>query len=413
MDVVLQNEALDIEDIRRDFPILNTRVNGKTLVYFDNAATSQKPCAVIDSISDYYAEYNSNVHRGVHHLSQKATDALESSRAKISKHLNAAKSSEIIFTRGTTESINLVASSLGWGMVQSHHNIVISGLEHHSNIVPWQLLCERSGATLRVLPILDSGALDLSKLPDLLDENTFLVSLSHISNSLGTINPVKEVIKKAHEAGALVMLDGAQSIPHLSVDVQDLDVDFYAFSGHKTYGPTGIGVLYGKESLLDKLPPYQGGGEMISSVSFEKSTYADLPFKFEAGTPNISGGIGLGVALDYINGLGLSNIRNREQELLNYATKQLSELGDIRFIGQAPQKTSVISFLMGNHHPYDVGMILDKLGVAVRTGHHCTQPVMDRFGIPGTVRASLSFYNTIEEIDIMIDALRRAQKMLG
>lgn len=403
----------NLDLVRKDFPILSSEINGKPLVYFDNAATSQKPSVVIDVVSRYYAEMNSNVHRGVHHLSQVATNALEASREKIRAHLNAAHTREIIFTRGATESINLVASGIGQATVKAHHNIIISALEHHSNIVPWQMLCERTGAELRVIPITDSGELQLNALDQLLDEHTYLVTVNHISNSLGTINPVKEIIAKAHAAGALVLIDGAQSVPHMPVNLRELNADFYTFSGHKTYGPTGIGILYGKEALLEELPPYQGGGEMISTVTFEKTTYADLPFKFEAGTPNIAGGIALGTALDYMNTIGLDNIQAQEADLLKYGTESLLNMGDVRIVGEAPEKASVISFLMGDLHPYDVGMIVDKLGIALRTGHHCTQPVMDRFGIPGTLRASFAFYNTREEIDLMISALMRASKMLG
>lgn len=413
MHTRVSTSGLDIEKVRRDFPILSTEVNGRPLVYFDNAATSQKPQVVIDAIARYYSELNSNVHRGVHHLSQLATDALEGSRETVRKHLNAASIQEIIFTRGTTESINLVASGLGQGMVQKGDNIIVSELEHHSNIVPWQMLCQRTGAELRVIPITDSGELDLTVLDGLLDARTRLLAVNHISNSLGTINPVKEIIRRAHDAGALVLIDGAQSIPHMAVDVTDLDADFYAFSGHKAYGPTGIGVLYGKQALLEKLPPYQGGGEMISSVSFNETTYAELPFKFEAGTPNIAGGIVLGKALDYLNETDLDLIHEAEEDLLHYGTEQLKAMGGVRIVGEAKKKASVISFLMDGLHPYDVGMILDKLGIALRTGHHCTQPIMDRFGIPGTLRASFAFYNTRAEIDRMIEGLDRARNMLS
>lgn len=413
MHTRVSTSGLDIEKVRRDFPILNTEVNGRPLVYFDNAATSQKPQVVIDAIARYYSELNSNVHRGVHHLSQLATDALEGSHETVRKHLNAASIQEIIFTRGTTESINLVASGLGQGMVQKGDNIIVSELEHHSNIVPWQMLCQRTGAELRVIPITDSGELDLTVLDSLLDSRTRLLAVNHISNSLGTINPVKEIIRQAHDAGALVLIDGAQSIPHMAVDVTDLDADFYAFSGHKAYGPTGIGILYGKQSLLEQLPPYQGGGEMISSVSFSETTYAELPFKFEAGTPNIAGGIVLGKALDYLNETGLDLIHEAEDDLLHYGTEQLKAMGGVRIVGEAKKKASVISFLMDGLHPYDVGMILDKLGIALRTGHHCTQPIMDRFEIPGTLRASFAFYNTRAEIDRMIEGLDRARNMLS
>ncbi len=413
MTTAVSNARFDIDLIRKDFPILDREINGKPLVYFDNAATSQKPRVVIEAIRDYYSEINSNVHRGVHHLSQLATDALEGSREKIRKHLNAARSREIIFTRGTTESINLVASGMSKEMVKDGDNIVISAMEHHSNIVPWQMLCERTGAQLRVIPMSDKGELRINQLDHLIDRRTRMVAVNHISNSLGTINPVKEIIDRAHAAGAWVLIDGAQSVPHMKVDVRALNADFYVFSGHKTFGPTGIGVLFGKENLLEKLPPYQGGGEMISSVSFEKTTYADLPFKFEAGTPNIAGGIALGTAIDFINNTGLEYSQKQEADLLDYATRQLKALGEVRIIGEAENKTSVISFLVGDLHPYDVGMILDKLGIALRTGHHCTQPVMDQFKIPGTLRASFAFYNTKKEIDCMIEALDRAKKMLS
>lgn len=413
MTTNVSEAGFDVDLIRKDFPILNRKVNGKPLVYFDNAATSQKPQVVIDAISSYYSEINSNVHRGVHHLSQIATDALEGSRETIRQHLNASRAHEIIFTRGTTESINLVASGMGQGMVKNGDNIVISAMEHHSNIVPWQMLCERTGAQLRVIPMSERGELQMEQLDNLLDSRTRMVAVNHISNSLGTINPVKEIIDRAHKAGAWALIDGAQSVPHMKVDVTALDADFYTFSGHKTFGPTGIGVLYGKESLLEQLPPYQGGGEMISSVSFEKTTYADLPFKFEAGTPNIVGGIVLGTAIDYINDIGLHYIQEQEADLLDYGTSQLKAMGDVRIIGEAEKKTSVISFLVGELHPYDMGMILDKLGIAMRTGHHCTQPIMDQFKIPGTLRASFAFYNTREEIDRMIEALARAKKMLS
>lgn len=413
MNSEVHPREFNLKQIRKEFPILQSMVNDKPLVYFDNAATSQKPNAVIKAINRYYSEINSNVHRGVHHLSQLATSELEASREIVQNHLNAKHNREIIFTRGTTESINLVASSIGLSLVRNHHNIIISGLEHHSNIVPWQMLCERTGAELRVIPISEKGELQLDTFTELLDEHTFLVSINHISNSLGTINPVKEIIAQAHSAGALVMIDGAQSVPHMPVDVRDLDADFYTFSGHKTFGPTGIGVLYGKEELLEIMPPYQGGGEMISTVTFEKTTYADLPFKFEAGTPNIAGGIGLGVSIDYINEIGLANIQDQEADLLQYGTNELLKMGGVRIIGEAANKASVISFLVDDLHPYDVGMIVDKLGIAVRTGHHCTQPVMDYFNIPGTIRASFAFYNTREEIDLMILALERARQMLS
>ena len=413
MNTKVQEARFDIESVRQDFPILHREVNGRPLVYFDNAATSQKPQVVIDAISRYYAELNSNVHRGVHHLSQLATEELEESRSKVRRHINAASDSEIIFTRGTTEGINLVAQGLTQNIVGRGDNVLITAMEHHSNIVPWQMLCERTGAELRVLPMSERGELVLEKLDELLDERTRLVAFNHISNTLGTINPAKTIIEKAHAAGALTLVDGAQSIPHMPVDVQSLDADFYVFSGHKAFGPTGIGVLYGKEAILEDLPPYQGGGEMISSVSFEKTTYADLPFKFEAGTPNIAGGIVLGTALDYINRVGLSHIQQQEADLLDYGTTRLEEFGGVRIIGEAENKASVISFLVDDLHPYDMGMILDKLGIAMRTGHHCTQPIMDQLAIPGTLRASFAFYNSREEIDLMMEGLDRARAMLS
>lgn len=407
-------QEFPIEKIRADFPILHQEVNGKPLVYFDNAASTQKPQVVIDAIAGYYGTINSNVHRGVHTLSQRATDAFEASRETVRKHLNAAKAHEIIFTKGTTDSINLVAHSLGQGMIKAGDEVIVSHLEHHSNIVPWQMLCERVGAELKVIPINERGELDQEAYAQLLNAKTRLVAVNHISNALGTINPVKEMIALAHEAGALFLVDGAQSIPHMKVDVQDLDADFYTFSGHKIFGPTGIGVLYGKEAWLEEMPPYQGGGEMIAEVSFAKTTYAGLPHKFEAGTPHIEGGIVLGTAIDYVNSIGLDAIAAYEQELLHYGTEQLkARFADARIIGEAEAKTSVISFLLGDIHPYDLGVILDKLGVAVRTGHHCTQPIMQYFGIPGTIRASFAFYNTKSEIDQMMDALERAHNMLA
>lgn len=404
---------LDIKAIRSQFPILHQKVNGKDLVYFDNGATSQKPQVVIDALSNYYSTINSNVHRGVHHLSQLATDAMEQSRDKIASHVNSQKREEIIFTKGTTDAINLLANGLGKYWIKKDDEIIVSALEHHSNIVPWQMLCEQNGAILKVIPFNPQGELNIEAYKNLLSDRTKLVTVNHISNALGTINPVKEIISLAHDYDALVLVDGAQAVPHMKVDVQDLDVDFYAFSGHKMLGPTGIGVLYGKEDLLEKLPPYQGGGEMIKTVSFTKTTYAGLPHKFEAGTPNISGAIGLGVAVDYLNNLGLDNIYAYENELLIYGTEQLSTFDKMRFIGEAKNKASVISFLLGEIHPYDIGVILDKLGVAVRTGHHCTQPIMEEFKIPGTVRASFAFYNTKEEIDILVAGLKKAEMMLS
>lgn len=407
------HEIIDVEKIRNDFPILATTVNGKPLVYFDNAATSQKPWPVIKAIENYYTQLNSNVHRGVHHLSQKATDAFEASRRKLANFIHAKNDYEVIFTKGTTDSINLVAHSFGKQFVQPGDSIIISALEHHSNIVPWQLLCEDRQATLKVIPINEKGELLMDDFKAMLDEKVKLVAVNYVSNSLGTINPVREIIRLAHEQNIPVLLDAAQAVQHIGIDVQELDVDFLAFSGHKVYGPTGIGILYGKESWLNQMPPYQGGGEMIKTVSFEKTTFNDLPFKFEAGTPNIEAAICLGAAVDYINEIGLENINRYEHELLEYATEQLSTVEGIRFIGTAEQKASVVSFLINEVHPYDIGVILDKLGIAVRTGHHCTQPLMDFFGIPGTVRASFAFYNTREEIDVLVAAVKRAAVMFA
>lgn len=404
-------KTLDVTAIRADFPILSQEVNGKPLVYFDNAATTQKPQVVIDAISNYYQSKNANVHRGVHHLSQVATDAFEQTREAVRKHLNARYTHEIIFTRGTTESINLVASSFT-KFVSAGDNIIISAIEHHSNIVPWQLLAERTGAVLRIIPANEKGELEIDALDSLLDERTKLVAVNHISNTLGTINPVKEIIAKAHAAGAAILIDGAQALPHLVVDVQELDADFYAFSGHKVYGPTGVGVLYGKEEWLEKLPPYQGGGEMIKEVTLTKSTWADLPHKFEAGTPHIEGVIALKPAIDYINSIGLDAIAAYEHELLAYGTEKLMSIDGLQIIGTAAQKASVISFVVDETHPYDIGMILDKLGIAVRTGHHCTQPIMEHFGVSGTVRASFAFYNTLQEVDVLVEGVNRALKML-
>lgn len=402
----------DIDSIRGDFPILKTKVNGHPLVYLDNGATTQKPQSVIDAITAYYTQMNSNVHRGVHHLSQLATDAYEVTRRKLAKFVNAAHDYEVILTNGTTHSINLVATCYGKRFVNEGDEIVITAMEHHSNIVPWQMLCEERGAKLRVIPINDQGELDMDAYRSMINEKVRMVSITYVSNTLGTLNPVREIIKLAHDFDIPVLIDGAQAIQHLQVDVQALDVDFFAFSGHKMYGPTGVGVLYGKEKWLDQLPPYQGGGDMIKEVKFEKTIYNDLPFKFEAGTPNIEAGICLAAAIDYINTVGMNQIALYETELLKYATKALSEIEEIRFIGTAKEKCSVISFLVNGAHPYDVGVILDKLGVAVRTGHHCTQPLMDRFGIPGTVRASIAMYNTKEDIDRLVAAVQKAASML-
>ena len=403
---------LDIPKIRAEFPILSQTVNGKPLVYFDNGATSQKPQVVIDAISKYYQEINANIHRGVHTLSQLATDAYEESRTKIQKHINAKQTNEVIFTSGTTHSVNIIAAGFA-ALLKSGDEVLVSALEHHSNIVPWQMLCERSGAVLKVIPMNESGELIQSEYQKLLSSKTKIVAVNHISNALGTINPIREMIQKAHEVGAAVLIDGAQAVPHLKPDVQDLDCDFYVFSGHKMCGPTGTGILYGKESLLNKLPPYQGGGEMIASVSFEKTTYAELPHKFEAGTPNIAGGIVLGVAVDYMNSIGFDNIAKQELELLNYGTKKLLEIEGLKIFGTAKEKTSVISFNIDGIHPYDIGTIIDKKGIAVRTGHHCAQPIMDYYQIPGTIRASFAFYNTKEEIDVMVEAIKKAKTMLS
>ena len=403
---------IDIQKIRADFPILSQQINGKPLVYFDNAATSQKPQVVLDAIARYYSEINSNIHRGVHTLSQLATDAYEASRIKIQKHLNAQFSHEVLFTSGSTFGINLVTNGFT-SILKAGDEVLVSALEHHSNIVPWQMLCERTGAVLKVIPMNNYGELIQSEYEKLLSEKTKIVTVNHISNALGTINPIKEMIAKAHKVGAAVLIDGAQAAPHLIPDVQDLDCDFYVFSGHKICGPTGTGILYGKEAWLNKLPPYQGGGEMIKEVSFEKTTYADLPFKFEAGTPNIAGGIVLGVAIDYLNEIGFDNIQQQEKMLLHYGTEKLSEIEGLKIYGTSTAKTSVISFNIEGIHPYDIGTIIDKKGIAVRTGHHCAQPIMNFFEIPGTIRASFSFYNTVEEIDVMVDAIKKAQIMLS
>ena len=406
------NAMFNVEAIRKDFPILSRKVNGKPLVYFDNAATSQTPKQVIDVIVDYYSNYNANIHRGVHTLSQEATDLYEQARLKIQSHFNAKFSHEIIFTSGTTHSINLVANGFS-SLLKKGDDIIVSALEHHSNIVPWQMLCERTGATLKVIPMNEEGELIMSEFDTLLSKNTKLVFVNHISNALGTINPIEYIIEEAHKIGAAVLIDGAQSTPHIKPDVQALDADFYVTSAHKICGPTGVGMLYGKESWLKKLPPYQGGGEMIAEVSFEKTTYADLPHKFEAGTPNICGGIAFGAAIDYMNGIGFENIAAYENELLEYGTTKLLEIEGLKIYGTSKHKTSVISFNLKGIHPYDVGTILDKLGIAVRTGHHCAQPIMDFYKIPGTVRASFAFYNTKAEIDTFIEAVKKAKMMLS
>ncbi len=401
----------NVHTVRKDFPILNEKVNGKQLVYFDNGATSQKPQTVIDSLDEYYSKYNANIHRGVHHLSQVATLAYEDARATISNYLGADHTHEIIFTKGTTDGINLVAFSFG-ELMQKGDEIIISAMEHHSNIVPWQMLCERKGCVLRVIPMFENGELDLEAYENMLSEKTKLVSVTHISNALGTINPIKKMIAQAHKVGAKFLVDGAQSVQHMPVNVKDLNCDFFVLSGHKIFAPTGVGILYGKEEILNQMPPYQGGGDMIATVSFEKTTYNVLPHKFEAGTPHIAGGIGLGEAFRYLESLDMEGLQNHESELLSYATERLKEIDGIKFYGQAKEKASVVSFLVEGTHPYDVGTLLDKMGVAVRTGHHCTQPIMDFYQIPGTIRASFAFYNTKEEVDVMIDALKRAIDML-
>lgn len=403
---------MDINKIREDFPILNQLIYKKPLIYFDNAATTQKPIQVIDVISNYYKEYNSNVHRGVHYLSQKATNEMERGREVVKDFLNASSLQEIIFTRGTTEAINLVAHSFSKQFLKSGDEIIISTLEHHSNIVPWQMACEEFGATLRVIPIAEDGSLLMDEFEKLITSRTKIISITHISNALGVINPIKEIIKIAHAHNIPVMVDGAQSSQHLKIDVQDLDCDFFCFSGHKLYGPTGIGILYGKEKWLNAMPPYQGGGEMIAQVTFEKTTYNELPFKFEAGTPDISGIIGLTRAIEYVTAIGLNQIANYEADLLNYATQRISQIPNVKIYGTAPTKASVLSFLIGNIHPLDLGTLLDKMGIAIRTGHHCAQPLMNRFNIPGTLRASFAIYNTKEEIDSFIEAIERASLLL-
>ncbi len=408
---LMTQTTIDVLKIREDFPILNREVNGKPLVYLDNAATSQTPIQVINAIVDYYSNYNANIHRGVHALSQEATDKYEAAREKIRAHYNASESKEIIFTSGTTHSINLVANGFS-SLLNKGDEVLVTAMEHHSNIVPWQMLCERTGAHLKVIPMNLDGVLVMDAYHDLLSDKTKLVFCNHVSNALGTVNPIAEIIEAAHSVGAAVLVDGAQAAPHIKADFQRLDVDFYTVSAHKICGPTGVGMLYGKKEWLQKLPPYQGGGEMIAEVTFEKTTYADLPHKFEAGTPNICGGIAFGAALDYMNSIGFDNIANYEAELLTYATKQLLTIEGLKIYGIAKEKTGVISFNIEGVHPYDIGTILDKLGIAVRTGHHCAQPIMDFFKIPGTVRASFSFYNTKEEIDSLVSGVKRAAQML-
>lgn len=408
---VLQKIPFNIEQIRAQFPTLKRKVYGKQLVYLDNGATSQKPQIVIDAISNYYENENSNIHRGVHLLSQEATTAYENARTIVQKYINAAHDHEIIFTKGTTDGINLVASSFG-ELLNAGDEIMISAMEHHSNIVPWQLLCERKKCILKVVPISTSGELLMDEFDSLLSSKTKLVAITHISNALGTINPIEEIITKAHSFGAKVLIDGAQSIQHTTVDVQALNCDFFVFSSHKIFGPTGVGVLYGKEAILNSMPPYQGGGDMIAKVSFEKTTYNELPFKFEAGTPHISGGIATGVALQFLASLDIEAIKKHEAELLDYAQTELLKIEGVRIIGTAKNKASVASFIVEGMHPFDIGTLLDKQGIAVRTGHHCTQPLMDFFEIPGTIRASFAFYNTKEEIDLFIMALKRSVSML-
>ena len=407
-----QNTVFNVQEIRKDFPILNRKINGKPLVYFDNAATSQTPQQVIDVIANYYSNYNANIHRGVHQLSQEATDQYEEARQKIQKHFNAKHAHEIIFTSGTTHGINLVAHGFG-ELLKKNDVVLVSALEHHSNIVPWQMLCEKTGALLKVIPMTPEGELNMDEFETLLQLNPKLVFVNHISNALGTINPIEKIISKAHKVGAAVLIDGAQACPHIKSDVQALDVDFYVTSAHKMCGPTGVGMLYAKEEWLKKLPPYQGGGEMISDVTFEKTTYADLPHKFEAGTPNICGGIGFGAAIDYMNNIGFEHIAAYENELLHYATEKLQSIDGLKIYGTSNNKTSVISFNIDGVHAYDIGTIIDKLGIAIRTGQHCAQPIMDFYGISGTARASFAFYNTKEEIDLLVAALKKAKMMLS
>ncbi|MDA9252882.1 cysteine desulfurase [Flavobacteriaceae bacterium] len=403
--------TLDVAAIRKDFPILSRKVHGQDLVYLDNAATSQTPLAVIEAITHYYSYYNANIHRGVHSLSQEATEAYEQARIKVQKHFNAAHAYEVILTAGTTHSINIVASGFE-ALLKAGDELLVSALEHHSNIVPWQMAAEKTGAVLKVIPMLIDGTLDMAAFHAMISPATKLVFCNHVSNALGTVNPIQEIIGAAHAVGAAVLIDGAQAAPHIQADVQALDIDFYVVSAHKICGPTGVGMLYGKEKWLEKLPPYQGGGEMIATVSFEKTTYAGLPHKFEAGTPNISGGIAFGAALDYMHGIGFDKIAAYEQELLVYATKALLGIEGLEIYGTAAEKTAVVSFNIKGLHPYDIGSILDQMGIAVRTGHHCAQPIMDYYSIPGTVRASFSFYNTFEEIDRLVSGVQKAKDML-
>lgn len=405
--------SIDIQRIREDFPILKKEIYGRPLVYLDNAATTQKPSCVVEMIEKGYYDCNANIHRGVHFLSQQATEAHESARKVVQRFINAEHPHEVIFTRGTTEAINLVAHSFGLGLCKEGDEIIVSQMEHHSNIVPWQLIREIRGIKLRVVPFDEKGVLLVDEYRKLFSEKTKMVAITHVSNALGTVNPIRHLVEIAHSQGVPVLVDGAQSVPHCKIDVQDLDVDFLAFSGHKIYGPTGIGVLYGKEKWLEKLPPYQGGGEMIKKVTFEKTTYNELPFKFEAGTPDYIGSTALAAALDYVSEIGMENIAAHEKELLSYAMLRMREVDGLRFVGESPEKSGLISFLLGNIHPYDTGSILDKLGVAVRTGHHCAEPVMDAFGIEGTVRASFAIYNTKEEVDVLIAGLERVNKMFN
>ena len=408
----IADHVLDIKKIREDFPILQTKVYGKPLVYFDNAATTQKPKSVLQTLEQYYTGYNSNVHRGVHLLSQQATEAYEEARKKIAAYINAEHTHEVIFTKGTTNSINLVAHTFGRKFLKAGDEVLISAMEHHSNIVPWQIICEEKNAVLKVVPINERGELKMDAFDAMLTPKVKIIAVTYVSNSLGTINPVREIIQKAHTLNIPVLLDAAQAVQHMPVDVQELDVDFIAFSGHKMYGPTGIGILYGKEKWLNEIPPYEGGGDMIKNVTFAKTTYNDLPFKFEAGTPDISGAIALGAAVDYIQQVGIHAIEQAEEELISYAYQQLSGIPSLRFIGDAKHRAGAISFLVGNIHPFDLGEILDKQGIAVRTGHHCTQPLMDLFNIPGTARASFAFYNTKAEVDELIKGIEKAKKML-
>ena len=414
--VAIKDEAqtgYDLARVREDFPILKELIHGKPLVYLDNAATSQKPLRVINAERDYYLHLNANIHRGVHDLSQRATDAFEGARGKARQFVNAAKKEEIIFVRGATEAINLVAASYGRAKLKAGDEIIVSEMEHHSNIVPWQMACEATGAVLRVIPISDSGELDMDAYAKLLSERTKIVAVTHVANALGSITPIKKITQMAHAAGAVVLVDGAQAAPHIAIDVQDIGCDFYALSGHKIYGPTGIGILYGKEALLESMPPYQGGGDMIRTVSFKKTTYNVLPYKFEAGTPFIAGGIGLGAAIDYLNELGLDSIASHEHDLLEYATALAHDVASLKIIGTAKEKASVFSFTLGRIHPHDIGTILDHEGIAIRTGHHCAMPVMERLGIPATARASFGLYNTRAEVDALFAGIRKVQKVFA